>query len=376
MTKKQDKLSKSDDEISPEDAEKLGKAFGKMMMAEMSGEEPDFSEFEEPVVTEMDTALQVFLSTNNIDPAKMEDDVVRKLGSAFSSMSNLTPEIEKRNAPYLRMVRSDQYVPFSAYQVFAESRGYKGQIDEAVVEKQARALDVEIRNLDIIARAEVYYHFSNEILSVDSTNNSYPLFNRMNTDNFGEISNPAKLMLQNLIAYYRLLQRRIEISFDGNKNITQLFDKDMLDDLVQVGKEPASSFSSKASLSKESYLNLLGLTKTLFLALPTKFATLVTETSEASIDDFMSNRNNKKIIAHSKHLRDAFIELMQERGSFLSFFKAVYVGNEIMNKEINRKLYCARSIVDVYNALNLDISKVIEASSERILNDTFRQLRS
>jgi hypothetical protein len=61
--------------------------------------------------------------------------------------------------------------------------------------------------------------------------------------------------------------------------------------------------------------------------------------------------------------------LSRGHGSFEAFFTALHTFQNLLAKELNQRMRVARLLVGLYDSLGLEISKVITASTKRLLSD-------
>lgn len=345
----------------------MGAVFQEMMLAEITGEEPDFSNFGTPPAPIVTNAVDLCGKQSDIDFSKNVWAEMEKVKKLF------TPAIVREdNSAYRALVRKGRHTVVKyLHQVFDELRDSAGVLDAAIGERAFRRLDTEINKLDDIAREDLLFNFSNEILS---TSFAQPVNYWVNTENFDLLTNTNKTLLRDLLLFYNLAKEHTDASGRGHYLLNNEFGAAALNDIISLQEKPperAYDYETRLGVSKniqpEKYYQVLFLTRALFDALPTKVASVVESSLEKSFSDIRSTTSNNSLSNKSRYLRSAFIAIAQGRGSFEHFFIALYQYKLTLSTELYNKLEVARCLVGLYDSLDLNIGATLEASKKRIL---------
>jgi hypothetical protein len=354
--------------------EKFGKMFTKMIQAEESGEDPDMSEFRTAPSSFVDQAVEDYAAN---EPADTGDNLLRRL-SRVKKLFDLCPTALRSNEPYRQLARPGRavmaqpniYTP----SLFAEKRNYKGELDTDAIEKVMRRLDTEIRNLDPADREEFIFAFTDDILSTESALEKRNFYT--NRGRVSQLSEESSKALNDLVELYFFAKHHYVASQKALDEVQREFSGKSIDRLLEVADNriKPNLRGQNRMVYPEEYIDLLCLNKALYMALPDRFADTIHAAMQvdSTLDgDITSLQYNAALPEASKHLRNAFIALSQNRGSFETFFITLYRFYSILKKELNDKVETAFNMVNLYDHLNISIALALKESRARILEVPF-----
>lgn len=373
-----EELSKAivDSEITTvEEANTMGKMVSKLLVAERTGQDPDFSDFQVAPIPEVVEAIDKQLAHDTPDDTLHAR--LSKIGRLFApNAANVIPE----NFGYIHLTTPMADVAIyasgiSTKDIFKKHQTHRNQIDTDSVEKAVRRLDAEIRNLDPLAREELNFVVMEKIIQTSAQGESRGYFFQHNI-NFDMLSDASKQTLSDLITFYNyvrtfntLLTRtkeevRRNVRSDGGVMLKSL--------LNRKSSNPTIPFHHQYGISGDDYKCVLILKTALTAALPNTFADSVKAalqvTKKLQYDLDLEFYNGDTLEA-SKQLRHAFIALVQNRGSYENFFSTTFKLHTLLQRELEERMLVVHALVYLYNSLGLNIVDVIEKSKERILFD-------
>jgi hypothetical protein len=361
-----------DDTPSEDDIQKLAGAFSKMIAAEMRGEDAeledllDADDFAPNVTDSVKQALGRYQDAENVDLSGKQEAHPSKLSRLFHPGKPLDA-----NKPYRDLVREGHYNFVGEAELFEKFRGYHGALDVDKLESEFRRVDAAVRGLDQVTREELLFNFVNLIMGTEfGTYRSMII-----TDDIVGLTNEAKNLLRELALYYTVTREQSQTHNQAYDKVVREFDAMALARLVEVphrkGEYPTRvEYAHVArTIRPEHYYLSLWLLRALAASLPSKTLKVVEQALEAEGLDLHLTTINTRLIQPSKYLRNAFIALSRGHGSFEAFFTALHTFQNLLAKELNQRMRVARLLVGLYDSLGLEISKVITASTKRLLSD-------
>lgn len=359
--------------------EKFGKMFTQMIMAEERGEDPDMSEFRTPPSSFVDQAVEEYAASEQTDQT---DNLKRRL-SNVRNLFKASPTPLLSNKPYrflARFARAVMAEPnIHVPTMFPDHRKYSGEIDGDAVQKIMRRLDTEVRNLDPVDREEFIYKFVDKVLGQESTNELRG-WSWASGEMFRGLSEESSKALHDLVLFYFFAKAHYAASLSGWETVNRKFDGKTIDNLLEIGEEVVKrpfypdSQAAIRYVAPEEYKDILCLTKALYHALPDRFCDTVHAaiSLDPNLDpDIITDNHNGKLSEASKQLRNTFIAISQNRGSFETFFTELHRFYSILKKELNNKVEMAYNLVNLYDHLNISISPALKESRQRILEVPF-----
>lgn len=371
--------AESDKLPTEEDVERWGKMFTKVILADERGEEPDLSEFKQPVATAVETAVERY-AANLKTPAT--ENLHRRLHEMAGLFSPHPTNTRPENRSYRFLARrvksrvSEDNIYFTM--LFPDALTYDKEIDPAAVEKQMRRIDTELRELDSVARSEFVFNFVDEILSTENEGNTLGYRGWSTSDQFSMLSEESRRVVQQLVKFYFYTKHHFKMSQCGYAAVNREFNEATLQRLIELQDEKherpylIESNGGVRYIREPEYKLMLQLSKALYNALPDNFRDSVEAAmSVAKIPrpDITSATPNNAMITASKYLRTAFIAISQNRGSLENFFTAIYKFYALLDSELNQKVEIASHMVAVYDSLDLPIAAVLTESKKRVLEE-------
>ncbi|BAW19162.1 hypothetical protein [Ralstonia phage RP31] len=366
-------LEGDEENLTPEDIEKFSKAIGKMWVAEMRGEDIEASidpdEFVPAVTDSVAEAIKNYSETENVDLTMNLNAEKNKIVMLFHPKKPL----EANNA-YRALVREGHYRFVGNENVFSKHRGYHGVIDKDTIERLLRRVDVEVRNMETLAREELLFNFVNAVLGSDLATN-YGVF--VSTDQFSQVSPESQDLLRDLVLMYMDARDHARVSLKGYDKVNKDFDTKSVYELTEI---PLSKFGDypvrveyaqvARTIRPKNYYLILQLIRALNAALPAKVQGSV-ETVLLAEHNVTLNVTaiNSRLLNPSKYLRKAFIAISRGHGTFEAFFTALFDFQTMLDNDLNNKVKTARFMVSVYDSLGLDIAAVLKSSMKRILEE-------
>lgn len=360
-------------DMSPEEIDKLSKAFGKMFIAEMRGEEIEDHIDADQLLPEVNVtvaeAVQKYTDSKGLNLATNINAEQKKVAALLEPKERL-----KENRNY-RVLVQDGYYHFSySENIFSKYHDYRKSIDRDEAEKALRRVDAEVRNLDPISREELLFTFVNTILGNDVA----PSGNYTEPDDFSMLKPESRVLVHDLAQLYINVREHGRVSLKGYDKVNRRFNAASITAVAELTIDDISNFSIHAdsirsvrTIRPKTYYLILQLIKSLSAALPAKLQValdnMLKEERGVSID---TSTINGRLFNPSKYLRRAFIALMQGRGSFEAFFTALMEVQSILERDLNDRVTAARALIDVYDSLGLDIANVLQHSAKRILSES------
>jgi hypothetical protein len=362
-----------------EDVARWGKMFTTVIMANERGEDPDLSEYKQPVATAVEAAVERYA-------ASLKTPATDNLHKRLHEMAGLfTPDPGKtrpENRSYRFLTRrvksriSEDNIWFT--QLFPDALTYDKEIDAAAVEKQMRRIDTELRELDSVARGEFMFNFVDEILSTESEGDTAGYRGWRGDEQFSMLSEESRRVVRQVVLFYFYTRHHFKVSQAGWQAVNRQFNEEALEKLYQLQNEAierpyyVEAVGAIRYVKEAEYKLLLQLPKALYNALPDSFRDSVEAAmSVAKIPrpDITSANPNTQLVTASKYLRNAFIAISQNRGSLETFFTALYKFYSLLDTELNQKVEIANYMVALYDSLYLSIGPVLNESRKRILEE-------
>lgn len=362
-----------------EDVERWGKMFTKVIMADERGEEPDLSEFKQPVATAVESAVERYAAGLKTPDTENLHRRLHEIAGLFDPHPSHTRP-ENRSYRFLaRRVKSrmaEENIYFTM--LFPDALNYEKDIDPAEVEKQMRRLDTELRGMDAVSRSEFVYNFVEEILSTQDEGKTTSYRGWTPDHQFSMLTEDSRKIIRQLVMFYFYAKNHFKISQAGWCAVNREFNEDMLNRIIHLQEEQIDRpYLIEANggvryVREPEYKLLLQLPKALYNALPDNFRDSVEAAmivAKIPRPDITSATINKDLESASKYLRSAFIAISQNRGSLETFFTALYKFYSLLHAELNQKVQIANYMVAAYDSLNLSIAEVLNESKKRVLEE-------
>lgn len=365
-----------------EEIDKLGKIFSKIVTAEALDQEPDFSDLQPPVAQIVSSAIEAYMDKEVV---QVNDSLQKRLNYISTLFSRYGQKPKISNYGYRRLTRkhraSIQYSSTGLRHIFSDYRKYNDELDTLAIEKAMRRLDSEIRILSIPEREEFCFVFIEKIIDTFGKDRFEKTWLSSYSQTFNVLSEDSRQILSDLISLYFYLKEHYTISVKGRQYvIDQLRNysaEDGVEDLIKLQqntpeREIDRSESKVRPILVKEYNNIVFITESLLRALPNTFSDSVQATLNLEIKPKFSLNNivGQDLMAEaSKTLRQNFIAIVQNRGSFEVFTSSLISLYNLLMQELEEKINIANKLVMLYDNLELDIATVLKESKERILTD-------
>lgn len=358
-------------EMSSEEIEKISKAFGKMFVAEMRGEDLedhfDPDEIQPAVNDKVADAVKRYCDSKNLSFTPSQYSEQKKIAELFQPKQTVPG-----NKHYRALTQDGQYRLNIFDSVFVKYRNYRGYIDKDALEKMFRRLDAEVRTLDPVLREELLFTFINAILSNDVAQTG----TFTEPEDYNMLKPESRQLVHDLALLYLDVREHGRVAQKGYEKINKRFNAESINAVADLNIEDIMVFSNHSdsirpvrSIRPKTYYLILQLVRSLSAALPAKLQValdnMLKEERGTSLD---AGTINGRLFNPSKYLRRAFIALVQGRGSFEAFFTALMDVRNILENDLNNRIAAARALVDTYDSLGLDIVNVLQNSARRILS--------
>lgn len=365
-------LDKPED-ISPEDVDRLTKAFGKFFEAEARREDLDphidVDDFQLSVNSKVKDAIKKYGDDEGVDLMAGFDTDRNKITMLFHPKFPMDA-----NSAYRAMVKDGHYRFAGNEEVFGKYRGYHSVLDKDTIEQHFRRVDAEVRAMEALSREELLFNFVNAILSSDLATNHTAF---VTTDQFKLVSPESQELLRDLVLFYMNAREHAKASMKGYEKVNKDFNANSIVELIEIPVAKEDRYPMRLeyahiarSIRPKNYYAILQLIRALNAALPAKMQIALSEViwAEHNIALDTSLANNR-LVDPSKYLRKAFIAISRGYGTFEAFFTALNNFQQVLDQELNDKVTAARCLVAVYDSLGLNIAGVLKSSVRRILGE-------
>jgi hypothetical protein len=355
-----------EEQMAEEEIDRVTKAFAAMLRADATGKEPDLSEFEVGVAPEVKQAIAEINTRMNVD---LNSPILRSPVSVlFESTGGLqVNEGYRKMTPYALHHLAGDHAPFLSGAV----HDMRSQLEKNNFENRFRRLDAELRQLDSITRDEITLTFVNTILSSNFGNYS-PAFT---SDYFHPLSEDSRDLLRNLVMYYfdaRDLGAALAQACKKAKgNHLAAEDIEGLIKLqtqqrhypVHMHREPIRD------IRPEALYQIVLLAKALLAIFPRNLRISIEAALEMEGINSDLTAPAPDQVSHSKYIRNNFIAIAQNRGSFESFYTALFDYHWGLQEAMNEKIKFCRNLIATCDTLKLDIARVLRSSKSRLQDD-------
>lgn len=367
-----------DDARVRESVERLAGDFAKMLTSEMRGEEETFlDEFEKNLNPDDFTPKVADVVAEAVEKYGKDHHIeLNKLNAepALPKIQKLmVPEkVLEANKAYRQLVAEGHYSFVGEPQLFEKFRGYHSALDVDKLETAFRRIDTEVRGLDQVTREELIFNFVNAVLA----GSDFGIFRSLtSSDYFVGVSQESRNMLFELVQFYTVAREAAHAQSKGRDLVAKI-DAPAIFQVIDVpnrkGEYPLRvEYAHVArTIRPENYYLILYLIRCLAETLPSRTLKLLEQGAESDGLNLHITTINVRLMQPSKYLRNAFIALSRGYGSFESFFTNLNAFHTVLSNALNGQVRSARTLVNVFDSLGIDISKAVQASSKRILSDT------
>lgn len=357
-----------------------GRLLGEVIASERTGIEPDWDSLFPKAAPMIEEAVNAYL-------AKEKDVKIDNLGKVLQTVGLLFyPGHSAKLAANqkLRMLARRGNCSFaddnfnSSY-FFDDLRLFHTGFDQEALLKKIRRVDAELRNISSTEKEEFSHNLAECILSLQNETYRVRGWFNLNDQDFHMLGEESRKTLRDLVLMYTLAVEHHNVYRNGYEYV-RTFDTNKVNSLIDFAKKPAKypfeetpNFGTVRYVKKDEYLNILTFGKALYEALPNGFQDTITAAMWVNGDSVKVDISSSTVTPHiakaSQAMRNAFISLVQGRGSLESFFEHVIQYYGVLGAELNDRVKVLANLVGLYDSLGINIAEALEASCARLAFD-------